>query len=124
MKDSIQQWEELTDTIFKNFLSVYFDDNDPYYFWVGNEIGGVVCYGDFFFNFWDVITCNRLSITEEQFFEWYDFNLESNSSISLEDFITAPEKLKEQQEKYLLELKERVRLAEEEFNKAMEQYKI
>ena len=124
MKDSIQQWEELTNTILKNFLSVYFDDNDPYYFWVGNEIGGVVCYGDFFFNFWDVITCNRLSITEEQFFEWYDFNLESNSSISLEDFITAPEKLKEQQEKYLLELKERVRLAEEEFNKAIEQYKI
>ena len=42
MEDSIQQWEELTDTILKNFLSVYFDDNAPYYFWVGNEIGGVV----------------------------------------------------------------------------------
>ena len=38
MKDSIQQWEELTNTILKNFLSVYFDDNDPYYFWVGSEI--------------------------------------------------------------------------------------
>lgn len=124
MKDSIQQWEELTDTILKNFLSVYFDDNDPYYFWVGSEIGGVVCYGDFFFNFWDVITCNKLSVSEKQFFEWCDSNLKNSTSVSLANFITSPEKLKEQQKKHLLELKERVRLAEEEFNKAMEQYKI
>ena len=124
MKDSIQQWEELTDTILKNFLSVYFDDNDPYYFWVGNEIGGVVCYGDFFFNFWDIITCNKLSVSEKQFFEWCFSNLKGNTSVSLANFITSPEKLKEQQKKHLLELKERVRLAEEEFNKAIEQYKI
>lgn len=124
MKDSIQQWEELTDTILKNFLSFYFDDNDPYYFWVGNEIGSVVCYGNFFFNFWDVITCNKLSVSEKKLFEWCDSNLKNSTSISLEDFIMSPKRVKEQQEKHLLELKERVRLAEEEFNKAMEHYKI
>ena len=124
MKDSIQQWEELTNTILKNFLSVYFDDNDPYYFWVGNEIGGVVCYGDFFFNFWDIIACNKLSVSEKQFFEWCFSNLKNSTSISLEYFIMSPKRVKEQQEKHLSELKERVRLAEEEFNKVMEQYKI
>ena len=124
MKDSIQQWEELTNTILKNFLSVYFDDNDPYYFWVGSEIGGVVCYGDFFFNFWDIITCNKLSVSEKQFFEWCFSNLKNSTSISLEYFIMSPKRVKEQQEKHLSELKERVRLAEEEFNKAIEQYKI
>ena len=36
----------------------------------------------------------------------------------------SPKRVKEQQEKHLSELKERVRLAEEEFNKAIEQYKI
>ena len=123
MNKKTAQWISLTNEVLENFLYNYFDDNNPYYFWVGDEIGGVVCYGGFFFRFLDVIACNKLKVSRPQFLNWYFHNLKNKSSISLEEFITSPEKQKEHQKRHLSELKERVILAEEEFNKAIKDYK-
>ena len=71
MNKKTAQWISLTNEVLENFLYNYFDDNNPYYFWVGDEIGGVVCYGGFFFRFLDVIACNKLKVSRPQFLNWY-----------------------------------------------------
>ena len=123
-ENKIQEWKEFTSQITEDFLYDYFDDNNPDYDWVGYEVGGILNYGDYFFNFSDVLTCYRLEITFEQFINWYDFCLDNQSvHISLAKYILSPQERKEAEEKHLAELKERVDLAEKEFKKAIKNYK-
>ena len=124
MKNKIKEWEKLTDEITSKFLYDYFDDVDPEYYYIANEIGGVFNYADYSFNFSDVLTCYNLDITFEQLITWYDFCLENHSvNISLAQYILSPQERKEQEKKHLAELKERVELAEKEFKKAMKEFK-
>lgn len=123
INNEILKWENLTNKLTSRFLYDYFDDNNPDYDWVGYEVGGILNYGDYFFNFSDVLTCYRLEITFEQFINWYDFCLENQSvHISLAKYILSPQERKEAEEKHLKELKERVEIAEKEFQKAIEEY--
>lgn len=123
IQQEIRMWEKSTNNITETFLYDYFDDIDPYYFWVGDDIGGVLNYGDYWFNFSDILTCYKLGITYEQLFNWYYFCLENHSvNISLSKFILSPQERKEQEEKHLAELKERVDLAKKELEKAIENY--
>lgn len=119
----IEKWNNITESITKQFLYDYFDDNEPEYWWVANDIGGVFNYGDYWFDFNTVLMCYKLNITKEQLFSWYDFCLENQFvNISLAKYILSPKKRKEQEEKHLEELKERVKTAEEEFYKVLENY--
>lgn len=120
MKDKIKQWEELTDEIVDQFLFDYMDDNAPYWHWV--SVGGVFNYGDYFFDFQTVLDCYRLEVTYTELLNWYDSSLEQQHDLSLEDYIKSPQKRKQQEEKYLEELKQRVAEAEETLKKAMEEY--
>ena len=123
MKEKIKQWEGLTDEIVDQFLRDYFDDINPDYWWVSNDVGGVFNYGDYFINFDTILTCYKLDITFEQFISWYDFSLSNQSvNISLAKYILSPKERKEAEEKHLVELKNRVELAEKEFQKAIEEY--
>lgn len=45
--------------------------------WVGNEIGGVACFGDTFIIGDDIINYYRLEFTPDEFFEWYYDTLEA-----------------------------------------------
>lgn len=122
-RDNIAKWSNITNEITCQFLYDYFDDVDPYYFWVGEEIGGVLNYGDYWFNFSDILICYKLDITEEQLFSWYDFCMESQKvNISLAKYVLSPEKRKEKEQEYLQELKQRVIFAEETLKKAIEEY--
>lgn len=117
MNNKIKKWEKLTQEITKQFLLDYFEDDNPDYYYVANEVGGVFNYGDYWFSFYDVLKCYKLNITKEQLFEWYDFCLENQTvNISLAKYILSPQ----EREEHLAELKERVRVAEEEFEKAIE----
>lgn len=121
----IRLWEKSTIEITETFLYDYFDDVNPYYFWVSEEIGGILNYGDYWFNFSDILTCYKLSITEEQLINWYNFCLEYPPvKISLARYILSPQERREAEEKQLAELKERVELAEKTFKEAMEEYII
>lgn len=65
-----------------------------------------------------------MAVKKEQLFEWYDFCLQNNSTtISLEKFILSPQEKEEAEKKQLKELENRVKLAQEEFEKALKQYK-
>ena len=84
----IVAWEKMTNNITETFLYDYFDDVNPYYFWVSDDVGGILNYGDYWFNFSDILTCYKLSITEEQLINWYDFCLENHSvNISLAKYL-------------------------------------
>jgi hypothetical protein len=121
--DDIDKWKKLSNKIAEQFLYDYFDDLDPYYWWVSDEEGGILCYGDYFISFDTILTCYKLDITFEQFINWYDFCLSNQSvNISLAKFILSPKERKEAEEKHLTELKERVELAEKEFKKALDEY--
>ena len=58
-------------------------------------------------------------------FLWYDWCLSNPFvNISLAKYILNPQERKEQEEKHLAELKDRMELAEKEFNEAMKKYEI
>ena len=121
--EDITSWEILTNSLVEKFLYDYFDDVDPDYWWVSNDVGGVLNYGDYFINFDTILTCYKLEITFEQFISWYDFCLSNQAvNISLAKYILSPKERKEAEEKYLAELKNRVELAEKEFKKALDEY--
>ena len=121
--EDITSWEILTNSLVEKFLYDYFDDVNPDYWWVANDVGGVLNYGDYFFSFDTILTCYKLDITFEQFINWYDFCLDNQSvNISLAKYILSPQERKEAEEKHLAELKNRVELAEKEFKKALDEY--
>ena len=122
MKEKIKQWVVLTDGIVDQFLRDYFDDNSPYWDWV--SVGGVFNYGDYWLDFQIVLDCYRLGVTDIQLLNWYDSSIEQQHYLSLEDYIKSPQKRKEQEEKHLKELRQRVVDAEETLNKAMEEWNI
>ena len=121
--DNIVEWKKLSNKIAEQFLYHYFDDLDPDYWWVSNDVGGILNYGDYFFSFDTILTCYKLEITFEQFISWYDFCLSNQAvNISLAKYILSPKERKETEEKHLAELKSRVELAEKEFKKALDEY--
>ena len=123
IKNEILEWENLTNKLTSRFLYDYFDDEDPDYWWVSNDVGGVFNYGDYWFDFNTVLTCYKLSITFEQLINWYDFSLSNQPvNISLAKYILSPKERKEAEKKHLEELKGRVELAEKEFKKALDEY--
>ena len=123
IREDILSWESLTNKLTEQFLYDYFDDLDPDYWWVSDEEGGILCYGDYFISFDTILTCYKLDITFEQLINWYDFSLSNQSvNISLAKYILSPQERKEAEEKHLKELKNRVELAEKEFKKALDEY--
>ena len=123
IKNEILEWENLTNKLTSRFLYDYFDDLDPDYWWVANDVGGVLNYGDYFFSFDTILTCYKLDISFEQFISWYDFCLSNQSvNISLAKYILSPQERREAEEKHLAELKNRVDMAEKEFKKALDEY--
>ena len=123
IKNEILEWENLTNKLTSRFLYDYFDDVDPDYWWVANDVGGVLNYGDYFFSFDTILTCYKLDISFEQLINWYDFSLSNQSvNISLAKYILSPQERREAEEKHLAELKNRVELAEKEFQKAIDEY--
>ena len=121
--EDITSWEILTNSLVEKFLYDYFDDVNPDYWWVANDVGGVLNYGDYFFSFNAILTCFKLEITFEQFISWYNFCLDNQSvNISLAKYILSPKERKEAEEKHLVELRSRVELAEKEFKKALDEY--
>ena len=122
----IRLWQKSTNEITENWIRDYFEveeDEEIYFDWVANDIGGVFSFADYFFDFNTVLKCYELNISKEQLFEWYDFCLENQKvNISLAKFILSPQERKEQEKIALEQSKERLKFAQEEFNKALEKY--
>lgn len=122
----IEDWKRLTNEITHGWIKDYFeldDDCEADYDWVSDDTGGVFQFADYFFNFSNVLDCYRHNISREQLFNWYDFCLENHPvNISLAKFVLSPAEKAKKEKENLEMLKERVKFAQEEFNKALEKY--
>jgi len=122
MEDKIKDWEDITNEIVAGWIYKYFDiedDEEVYFDWV--TIGEVFQFADYWFSFSTVLECYKLNVSKEQLFEWYDKTLLQKNALSLSDFILPQKRLKSEQE-YLQELEEKVIFAEQELNRAIEEY--
>lgn len=121
VKRDIEKWKTLTDKLTSYWIKDYFGlEEDEYVDWV--DIGGVFNFADYWFSFSNVLDCYELGVTRKQLFEWYDKSLTQEIDLPLREFIISPKKLKQQREKHLEELKQRIEVAKEEFEKALEEY--
>lgn len=123
MKNKIKVWESLTNEIVAGWIYKYFeieDSEEIYFDWV--TVGGVFNFADYWFDFSTVLECYELGVTRGQLFEWYDKTLLQEIDLPLSDFILSPQKRLKKEQEYLQELKERVIFAQNEFNKALEEY--
>ena len=122
----IRLWQKSTNEITEQWIRDYFEieeDEDIQINWVANDFGGVFEFADYYFDFNTVLKCYELNISREQLFEWYDFCLENQKvNISLAKFILSPQERKEQEKIALEQSKERLKFAQEEFNKVLEKY--
>ena len=127
MKD-IEKWRVLTNKITENWIREYFEleeDEDIDVSWVAEDVGGIFEFADMWFNFSNILDCYKYNISRESLFLWYDYCLSNEFvNISLANFILSPKEKKEQEEKQLVQLKQRVVEAEETLKKAMEEYKL
>ena len=123
MEDKIKAWEDITNEITEDFIRYYFDislNEEVYFDWV--TIGEVFQFSDYWFSFADILECYRLNVSKERLFEWYDKTLLQEIDLSLGDFILSPEKRLKKEQENLHILKERVKLAEQELVKALEDF--
>ena len=126
MKSLISKWGNLTNEITENWIKEYFEleeDESVDFYWVADDIGTIFEFADYFFNFSNVLDCYKYNISKEKLFLWYEYCLDNQFvNISLAKYILSPQERREAEEKHLTELKERVELAEKEFQKAIEEY--
>jgi len=61
----------------KQFCKIMWDNKNVYdeYFWVGEDVGGIICLCDYWFNFDTIKQVVDESIDKDIVFEWYDYNL-------------------------------------------------
>ena len=124
MKNKIKAWENLTNEIVAGWIYKYFEieeDEEIYFDWV--TIGEVFQFADYWFSFSTVLECYRLNVSKEQLFSWYDKTLLQESNLSLTQFILSPEEKLKKEEENLQILKERCIFAEQEFKKALDEFK-
>ena len=71
----ILDWEVETNCIAEEFARKYFGrDNDNW--WVAEDVGGVLCVGDYYFSFDRILEAIKYKATRKQLFDYYDMELE------------------------------------------------
>jgi len=123
----IKAWKRSTEFLTQEFLIKYFEleelDEEDFY-WMGNEIGGVFNFGDYYFNFSDALYCLENEVEIERLFAWYDYYLENPAeSVNLKHFLMDAQSLKEREDAYIKDLEFRVELAREGLEEALKNYK-
>ncbi len=116
----IFMYKQSCDKLVVKWLEDYFEAEYFDYDWI--NFGDIFQFADYYVNVLTILECYEHNISKEDFFNWYNSSLEQQTTISLSDFITAPSKREEARVKHLEELKERVKTAKEELNKAMLEY--
>lgn len=70
-----KEWERATDELTRRFTLKYFG-KDTEHWWVADEIGGVACINDYFFNIGDMSDFLRYNYTIKAMFEYYDYTMD------------------------------------------------
>lgn len=102
------------------WLEDYFDTEYFDYTWI--DTGNIFQFADHYISMSTILECYKHKVSKEDFFNWYDTSLDQQTDLSLAEFVMLPAKREEAREKYLVELKERVKTAEKELKQALEEY--
>jgi hypothetical protein len=81
MNKTITKYDKVCLAVIKEFVEKYFVDKDYKfedvdYFAIGDELDGVICINDYFFDFRHMAECLRINPTKEQVFGYYDYATE------------------------------------------------
>lgn len=117
----IFMYRQSCDKLVVKWLEDYFDAEYFDYDWI--NFGDIFQFADYYVNVSTILECYELGVSKEDFFNWYESSLEQLSDLSLSDFVILPAKREEVRQKYLAELKERVKTAKEELKKALNESK-
>jgi len=70
----LQTWQKATNDLAQQFANKYFDGGE--WHWVADQIGGIYCIADYFFNLDRIVEALELNATTDQLLEFYDYELE------------------------------------------------
>lgn len=77
-----QRFNSIAEDYRREFMKTYFSDDDgsiAMSYWVGDEIGGVLCVSDdLFFGFDDMRYCIDNKVWNEDLMQWYDYCVRVN----------------------------------------------
>jgi hypothetical protein len=73
---TLKSWEKITQELTDLFIKKYFG-KDAEWYWVADEIGGVLYVNDRFFNLSDIVDFLKCGYTPKQMFRYYDYRLEN-----------------------------------------------
>lgn len=76
MKKQLIQWEKATNDLVVIFIKKYFGDMASDIFWVADEVGGILCVNDYFFNLDRIINAIKYNASVKKLFEYQDKELE------------------------------------------------
>ena len=72
----VEEWEDICISLAYTFISRYFDDTDNWW-WVGQEIGGILCVNDYyFFDVNRIIQAFKLKASYEQLMNYHEAEVE------------------------------------------------
>lgn len=72
----LANWEKAVIALTELFVGEYFDKEADWYF-VGDDIGGVLVVNDYFFNLDRIVEAIKYKATEKQLFDFYDLELQN-----------------------------------------------
>lgn len=75
-KTTIMNWEKWTSRVTTVFIEKYFD-GEADYFWIGDDVGGVLSVNDYFFGLDRIIEALRYKASKKDFFAYYDIELDA-----------------------------------------------
>ena len=124
MVEEVKKWNRLTNKITESWVTKYFqleEDDSSEVDWI--DIGGVFEYNDYYFSFDTVLDCYKHNIKREDLFNWFEYCLENPKiHISLYKYVLSPQEKAKKELESLEESKKRLKFAQEEFEKALENY--
>lgn len=88
-KFALHDWEHAAHVLAHYFTARYFGNAATGLHWVADEIGGVWCVADYFFDLSDMVAFVRYSYSHKMMFEYYDYrlaNYEADYIISIRDY--------------------------------------
>jgi len=75
-KKWLKQWELATHNLTNVFTDKYFKDCVSDIYWVGDEVGGVLCVNDYFFDIGRICEAIRYNTSIKRLFEYYEKEIE------------------------------------------------
>lgn len=77
LKFLLQDWENQTDSLIEGFITRYFGKiEEVEYYWIAEDVGGVLVVADYFFNLGDIVDFIKYNYSKDKMFEYYDYALD------------------------------------------------